>query len=245
MIHIKKVFDIFGLAIDNSNSIFIYFECTILHVIKECKFKCLFRCSHIFVWAIVSRQMEGYFIIVSSFSVDVISIRISNRLMWLRSCWRFVSDSIREGFIPIATRFISIIIEAVVIRGYKLDSRCFKSFTFIFGRKFVGLSCIIIVNGPTFSLIFSFVGFDVWNFSKFEWITCCHGITNFCIGKDVSIIQNIGMFIILRNHLTINIFTVTIENCFSNSWLIIHTVVMVAYRWNFWFNRFINLFNCS
>jgi len=37
--NIKKVFDIFVIAIDNSNSIFIYCESTILHVIKECKFK--------------------------------------------------------------------------------------------------------------------------------------------------------------------------------------------------------------
>ena len=165
--------------------------------------------------------------------------------MWLRCRWCLVSDSIREGFIPIATRFISIIIEAVVIRGYKLDSRCFKSFTFIFSRKCVGLRRIIIVNVPTFSLIFSFVGFDVRNFSKFKRITSCYGIANFCIGKNVSIIQNVRMFIIFRNHLTINIFAVAVEDSFSYSWFIIHTVVMVAYRWNFWFNRLINLFNCS
>ena len=165
--------------------------------------------------------------------------------MWFWSRWCFVSYSIRKGLITVATRFISIIIEAVVIRGYKLDSRCFKSFTFIFSRKCVGLRSIIIVNVPTFSLIFSFVGFDIWNFTEFKWITSCHSVANFSISKDVSIVQNIGMFIIFWNHLTINIFAVAIENCFSYSWLVLHLVIMVAYRWNFRFNRFINLFDCS
>ena len=165
--------------------------------------------------------------------------------MWFWSRWCPVSDSIREGFVTITTSFISIIVETVIVRCYELDCRCFKSFTFIFSRKCVGLTSIIIVNVPTFSLIFSFVGFDVRNFSKFKRITCCYGIANFCIRKNVSIIQNVHMFIIFRNHLTINIFAVAVEDSFSYSWLIIHTVVMVAYRWNFWFNRLINLFNCS
>ena len=165
--------------------------------------------------------------------------------MWFWSRWCLVSDSIREGFVTITTSFISIIVETVIVSCYKLDCRCFKSFTIVFGSKCVGLRSLIIVNVPTFSLIFSLVGFDIWNFTEFKWITCCHGIANFCISKDVSIIQNIGMFIIFRNHFTINIFTVAIENCFSNSWLVVHLVIMIAYRWNFWFNRLTNLFNCS
>ena len=165
--------------------------------------------------------------------------------MWLRSCWRLVSDSIREGFVTITTSFISIIVETVIVRCYELDCRCFKSFTIVFGSKCVGLRSLIIINVPTFSLIFSLVGFDIWNFTEFKRITCCHGIANFCVGKNVSIIQNIGMFIIFWNHLTINIFAVAIENCFSYSWLVVHLVIMVAYRWNFWFNRLTNLFNCS
>ena len=165
--------------------------------------------------------------------------------MWLRSCWRLVSDSIREGFVTVTTSFISIIVETVIVRCYELDCRCFKSFTIVFGSKCVGLRSLIIINVPTFSLIFSLVGFDIWNFTEFKWITCCYGIANLSISKDVSIIQNIGMFIILRNHFTINIFTVAIENCFSNSWLVVHLVIMVVYRWNFWFNRLTYLFNCS
>ena len=148
--------------------------------------------------------------------------------MWLRSCWRLVSDSIREGFVTVTTSFISIIVETVIVRCYELDCRCFKSFPIIFGCKCVSLRSLIIINVPTFSLIFSLVGFDIWNFSEFKWITSCHSIANLCIGKDVSVIQNIGMFIIFRNHLTINIFTVAVEDSLSYSWLIIHTVVMIT-----------------
>lgn len=103
--------------------------------------------------------------------------------MWFWSRWCLVSDSIREGFVTITTSFISIIVETVIVRCYELDCRCFKSFTIVFGSKCVGLRSIIIINVPTFSLIFNFVGFDVWNFSKFKRITCCYGIANFGICK--------------------------------------------------------------